>query len=316
MVEETIEFCTEYLASVDPIGIPKSRHEGRLEGQGTLGNKMINPSAELCERAHLFVLQHMTEVDPYLKEHIALIRQMNPLKSGKWVTNEHNRSFTRWFKDRVMSQLSQRPDTISNTLKWLAYGPDMPVRSYEGYDVNGYTFYTQRQDAKSTMQNSGVSVEASSIEFERGNNNATRDVKQFYYGVIEEIWELGFKDFNIALFKCKWVDNRRGVRSDELGFTLVDFSRVGHEDDPFIFATQVKQVFYIRDPADSKWSIVLQSKRRILGIDNVEDEEEYDQFDENPPFSMGVPNSHGHEIVDVDYLRNDHDEGLWIDSQV
>lgn len=38
-IEETIEFCTEYLAVVDPIGIPKSRHEGRLEGQGTLGKK-------------------------------------------------------------------------------------------------------------------------------------------------------------------------------------------------------------------------------------------------------------------------------------
>ncbi|KAK1380991.1 hypothetical protein POM88_027735 [Heracleum sosnowskyi] len=181
-IEETIEFCTEYLATVDPIGIPKSRHEGRLEGHGTLGSKMISPSAELCDRAHLFVLQHMTEVDPYLKEHIALIRQMHPLKSGKWVTNEHNRSFGRWFKERVMSQLSQRPDVVSNTLKWLAYGPDMPVRSYESYDVNGYTFYTQRQDAKSTMQNSGVSVEASSTEFGRGNDRASRDVKQSYYG--------------------------------------------------------------------------------------------------------------------------------------
>ncbi|KAK1397810.1 hypothetical protein POM88_007673 [Heracleum sosnowskyi] len=125
-VEETIEFCTEYLATVDPIGIPKSCHEGRLEGHGTLGSKMISPTAELCDRAHLFVLQHMTEVDPYLKEHIALIRQKHPLKSGKWVTNEHNRSFGRWFKERVMSQLSQRHEVVSNTLKWLAYGPDMP----------------------------------------------------------------------------------------------------------------------------------------------------------------------------------------------
>ncbi|KAK1382682.1 hypothetical protein POM88_020417 [Heracleum sosnowskyi] len=180
-IEETIEFCTEYLATVDPIGIPKSRHEGRLEGHGTLGSKMISPSAELCDRAHLFVLQHMTEVDPYLKEHIALIRQMHPLKSGKWVTNEHNRSFGRWFKERVMSQLSQRPDVVSNTLKWLAYGPDMP--------------------------------------------------------------------------------------------------------------------------------------RRILGIENVEDEDEYDQFDENPPFSMGVSTSYENEFVDADYIRNDHDEGVWIDGK-
>ncbi|KAK1387625.1 hypothetical protein POM88_015803 [Heracleum sosnowskyi] len=89
-VEETIEFCTDYLASVDPVRIPRSRHEERLEGQGTLGHKMISPSAEICERAHLFVLQHMTEVNPYLQEHIGLIRQIHPSNSGNWITNEHN----------------------------------------------------------------------------------------------------------------------------------------------------------------------------------------------------------------------------------
>ncbi|KAK1389935.1 hypothetical protein POM88_018113 [Heracleum sosnowskyi] len=57
-------------------------------------------------------------------------------------------------------------------------------------------------------------------------------------------------------------------------------------------------------------------RRRILGIENVEDEDEYDQFDENPPFSMGVSTSYENEFVDADYIRNDHDEGVWIDGQV
>ncbi|KAK1359295.1 hypothetical protein POM88_020707 [Heracleum sosnowskyi] len=315
-VEETIEFCTEYLTSANPVGIPRSRHEGRLAGQGTLGHRMISPTVGILDRAHLFVLQHMTDVNPYLQEHITQLRKMHPSKSGKWVTNEHNRSFVKWFKDRVMSQYSESPSTISNILKWLAYGPDIPVISYQGYDVNGYTFYTQCQDNKSTVQNSGVSVEASTTEFERGNSITSRDIKKSYYGLIEEIWELDYKDFKVALFKCKWFDIKRGVRVDESGFTLVDFSRVGYEDDPFIFATQVKQVFYIRDPADSRWSIVLQSKRRILGIDNVEDEEEYNQFDENPPFSIGLPSIAREDNVDANYARNDHDEGQWFDHQV
>ncbi|XP_074323287.1 uncharacterized protein LOC141660222 [Apium graveolens] len=249
-VEETIEFFTDYLASTDPVGIPRSRHEGRLDCQGKVGHKMITPGAEMLDRAHLFVLQHMTEVNPYLQEHILEIRRKNPSKGGKWVTNEHNRSFVKWFKDRVMSQYSKSPSTVSNTLKWLAY------------------------DNKSTVQNSGISIEAFSTEFERGNSIASRDVKKSYYGVIEEIWEIDYKDFKVALFKCKWFDIRRGVRVDESGFTLVDFNRFGHEDDPFILATQVKQVFYIRDPANVRWSIVLQGKRRIIGVDNVEDEEE------------------------------------------
>ncbi|XP_074356761.1 uncharacterized protein LOC141696532 [Apium graveolens] len=314
-VEETIEFCTNYLASTDPIGIPRSRHEGRLDGQGTVGHKMITPGAEMLDRAHLFVLQHMTEVNPYLQEHILEIRRKNPSKGGKWVTNEHNRSFVKWFKDRVMSQYSKSPSTVSNTLKWLAYGPNMPLSSFQGYDVNGYSFYTQHQDNKSTVQNSGISVEAFSTKFERGNSIALRDVKKSYYGVIEEIWEIDYKDFKVALFKCKWFDIRRGVRVDESGFTLVDFNRFGYEDDPFILATQVKQVFYIRDPADVRWSIVLQGKRRIIGVDNVEDEEKYNQLDENPPFSIGLQTTSIEDSTDISYARNDHDEGVWIDHQ-
>jgi len=41
IVEEAIEFCTEYLSDVEFIGIPKSRHEGRNEGKGTQGVKVV-----------------------------------------------------------------------------------------------------------------------------------------------------------------------------------------------------------------------------------------------------------------------------------
>ncbi|KAL8155016.1 hypothetical protein AgCh_000404 [Apium graveolens] len=219
--------------------IQRSRHEGRLEGQGTLGHKMICPSGEMLDRAHRFVLQHMTEVHPFLQQHRVEIRQMHPSKSGKWVANEHDRSFVKWFKDRC-------------------------------------------QDNKSTVHNNGVSVEASSTEFDRGNSITSRDIKKSYYGVIEEIWELDYKDFKVARFRYKWFDIKRGVRVDESGFSLVDFNR----------------------------------KRRIFGIDNVEDEDEYDQFDENPPFSIGLPTEVREDNADTNYVRNDHDEGLWIDRQV
>jgi hypothetical protein len=37
--EEVIEFCVDFIPDLDPIGVPKSRHEGRLGGKGTLGKK-------------------------------------------------------------------------------------------------------------------------------------------------------------------------------------------------------------------------------------------------------------------------------------
>ena len=44
-----------------------------------------------------------------------------------------------------------------------------------------------------------------------------------YYGVIQEIWEVDYTMFTISLFKCKWVDNKSGVKMDESEMTLVDF---------------------------------------------------------------------------------------------
>ena len=35
--EEVIEFCTDYVDELRPIGVPLPWHDGRLEGKGTLG---------------------------------------------------------------------------------------------------------------------------------------------------------------------------------------------------------------------------------------------------------------------------------------
>ena len=39
--EEVIEFYVDYIDELRPIGVPLSRHEGRLSGKGTLGRKKI-----------------------------------------------------------------------------------------------------------------------------------------------------------------------------------------------------------------------------------------------------------------------------------
>ena len=66
------------------------------------------------------------------------------------------------------------------------------------------------------------------------------------------------------------------------------------------------------DPADNNWSVVLLGKRRIVGIGDVTDEEEYNQFDENPPFSIGVSLQEEEVDLNANYVRSDHDEGVWI----
>jgi hypothetical protein len=94
----------------------------------------------------------------------------------------------------------------------LADGPLYTVTTYQGYDINGYTFYTNAQDKKSTYQNSGVRIIALN---NRGEEAA-------YYGQIEEIWELNYVDFRVPIFKCRWVLDAKGIIKDKYGFTTVD----------------------------------------------------------------------------------------------
>ena len=135
--DEIGNFISEYIANARPIRLPSSRHEGRLDGMGTSGSKLIYPSQELRSKAHLYVLHHMTDVNPYVDEHMIELRAKNPSKGDRALMILHNKTFIDWFHRRVMHQSF---DSIPATVNWLAYDPRDVVQSYEGYDVNGYTF--------------------------------------------------------------------------------------------------------------------------------------------------------------------------------
>ena len=70
--------------------------------------------------------------------------------------------------------------------------------------------------------------------------------------------------FFIPVFRCNWVDSHAGVEYDELGFTLVNLDKLGHKEDPYILASQAKQVFYVTDPADKKRSVVITPRSVVI----------------------------------------------------
>jgi hypothetical protein len=76
------------------------------------------------------------------------------------------------------------------------------------------------------------------------------------------------------------VTQAHGIEVDEYGLTIVDLRNVGHKDEPWVLASTVAQVFYILDLKDEKKHIVVSGKQQVVGGDNMEDEEEYNQFDE------------------------------------
>ena len=86
-IEEVIEFCVDFISDLDPIGVPKSRHEGRLSGKRTLWKKTyIDTQDTYFNKAHYTVLQNSL-VDPYVETHKELLRSEFPGKSEAWITH-------------------------------------------------------------------------------------------------------------------------------------------------------------------------------------------------------------------------------------
>jgi hypothetical protein len=168
--EEAMEWAINYADLSNSIGIPKSHHEGRLTGKGTIGTKAITPYPHLFHCIHFHVLQQMSIVSEYLDEHKEVLLRDNPGHNESWLANEHMRKFISWLR----YQIYQPSETqTSEYLKKLARGPIFIIVIYQEYDINGYTFHTKQQDKKSTYQNSGVRDDAYDV---------TGQDKNMYYG--------------------------------------------------------------------------------------------------------------------------------------
>ena len=91
-----------------------------------------------------------------------------------------------------------------------------------------------------------------------------------------------------------------------MGFTLVDLKKLAYQNDLFIMAEQAKQLFYVQDPCDERWSVVLHGK--TIGV-NVENDNSYIDTYVSPLSTQMSPNIVGEEVDNVHANRNDHDEG-------
>jgi len=65
------------------------------------------------------------------------------------------------------------------------------------------------------MQNSGVTLEEESMYFSTSKDQNSVVGSMPCYGVKVEIWEVNYTNFTVPVFKCKWVDNKIGIKVDE-----------------------------------------------------------------------------------------------------
>jgi hypothetical protein len=106
-------------------------------------------------------------------------------------------------------------------LQTLASGPSTMIYRYTSYGINDYTFYTRAQDNKKINQNSGVRTDTYDCD----------DNRETYYGFIEDIWELEYREnLKVSLFRCQWIILPNGVKTDKYGMTNVNFRFLSYRE--------------------------------------------------------------------------------------
>jgi len=103
-----------------------------------------------------------------------------------------------------------------------------------------------------------------------------------YVGVLKDIILLNYRPVSqpVVLFKCDWVTPRFDrwgnpmYKRDEDGFLLANFRNLKAEvTEPFVFPSQVQQVFYADEPNISWWKVVIHKEARSKCIVDENSEE-------------------------------------------
>ncbi|XP_062103264.1 uncharacterized protein LOC133814298 [Humulus lupulus] len=315
IAEESVEFCSEYIANAETIGIPKPRQNPKGESKGISSGRLENANEKDLELAHRNVLENTTGVQPYIDDHLSWLTQQYPSRREKWIRDEHHKTFKSWFQEKVHLDIKDPSKNVSMNLIWISEGPSHMVVKHDGYIINGQRFNTKALDDKRVTQNSGVSIIASIAQFSSAKDKNPVYSDMTFYGIIDEIWELNYHSFKIPVFKCNWVESNNGVKVDELSFTLVDLKRLGYKSEPFILGTQAKQVFYVEDSLDSRWSIVLSTQPRNFSQEDQSDNHVLEELNNFTNELADIVNFDDAEVSAGSYARQDV-EGVWVDQIV
>ncbi|KAK1651127.1 hypothetical protein QYE76_068932 [Lolium multiflorum] len=105
------------------------------------------------------------------------------------------------------------------------------------------------------------------------------DVKERFYGRIEEIWELDYVGVTVPMFRVRWA---KSVEKDGLYFTTMVIPDAksktpSAKNEPWVLASQVDQCFFITDPSKPSRVVVRRGKRSIIGMEGEADKQDIDK---------------------------------------
>ncbi|CAH9102237.1 unnamed protein product [Cuscuta epithymum] len=223
---------------------------------------------EELHHVHSYVLFNCPEVQPYIDHFESQIRQSFPMVTESDVAEQRMTTFAKWFEKMA----EEFPQNFTSSLVELSQWPKKKAKAYGGSYANGYKFHTREYGEGKRTSNWGVCV----------LGETSGDGHYDFYGMVDEIFVLRYKNNEVTIFKGTWFDPTNGVRIHEaLGVIDVRHTSRLHPEDPFIMASQAQQVYYLTYPTErlSDWLTVIKTKPRhkIQGLSNHEPINPFDE---------------------------------------
>ncbi|KAL8092588.1 hypothetical protein AgCh_034738 [Apium graveolens] len=168
--EESVEFRAEF-------SINSFTTAGLLKDQGKLSGPLSAATAKSVE-----------EKEPDEEK-----------KTVQWMIGEHNRLFADWFENKVMTELNEKVEGVSEMIRWLAGKPSFTILTFDGYLVDGIRYFIKERDDARVVQNSGVSLVAKTFQISSAKDLNPIESDMTFYGRIEEIRGLDYYSFKAPL---------------------------------------------------------------------------------------------------------------------
>ncbi|KAH6777596.1 hypothetical protein C2S51_008908 [Perilla frutescens var. frutescens] len=259
--------------------------------------------AETLKKTHQYVLFNCDDVSAYIEQYRTVVEQPHPHVSRHQFECIHSETFADWFAQKVDEAVSTDDESLkARDLKLLDSRPNFIGLKYKKFLVNSFRFHTKTLESTRKTQNCGVRIKAATPSFSstRDQNPILSDLD--YYGILRDVIKLDYGcGRSIVLFDCDWVSSGSRLKKDVDGFTLAKFSNVTRHKEPFILASQAEQVFYVQDPTEQEWKVVVSTTARAhYNMESTIDVETYLQSNICiPPVTA--------EIGDFGWVREDVD---------
>jgi hypothetical protein len=134
-------------------------------------------------------MQQLAVKRPYIVKHLQELRER--IQDETLIMKQHMLHFTSWLKD-LNIPIGETPE--EKIIYLLAAGPHSVVKSWQVYDINGFTFYTKAKDRRSQCQNSGVKVDAKDSTGQKMLITGT--LKKFWKSIMKCLYKFLYSNVN------------------------------------------------------------------------------------------------------------------------